>query len=470
MGGSQRPVVGSVIGVRRGIRTRWAAVVLTCAVVLLPACDGTQAPAADERPNVLIILTDDQREGLDVMPATRRWLADGGRSYPNAWVTTPLCCPARATVMTGQYAHNHEVKTNDGGEAKKLDQQSTLQYYLQEAGYSTGLFGKYLNKWPRDEAPPYFDSNLSYSFGAPFVDGEWNKDGEVVQLEGYSTQLLGDAALDFIGGTEAEDDRPWFALITPPAPHIPATPEGKYEDAPVPAWEGNPAVFDDRSDKPPYLQRAGTTFERGSEVRELQLRSLMSVDDMVDRLMNELGRMGERDNTFVLFLSDNGFSWGEFGYLEKSLPYTFVVKVPFLMRGPGIAAGSVDERDVTHVDIAPTIFDATGVAPGFEVPLDGRSLLDEGWSRDHLLLEYWKTSRYTPPTWESLRTKAYQYIRYRAPGGAITFEEFYDLRADPWQTDNLLADRDQTTPSPARLARIERQLDADLACSGTRCP
>ena len=404
------------------------------------------------------------------MPATRRWLAEGGRSYPNAWVTTPLCCPARATVMTGQYAHNHDVKTNDGGEAQKLDQQSTLQYQLQEAGYRTGLFGKYLNKWAADEAPPHFDSNLSYSFGSPFVDGEWNKDGKLVQLKGYSTKLLGDAALDFIAGTESEDDKPWFALITPPAPHTPATPEAKYEDASVPAWAGNPAVFDDRTGKPPFLRTATTSFKGGNRFRKAQLRSLMSVDDMVNRLMKRLGRMGERDNTFVLFLSDNGFSWGEFGFFGKSLPYTYVVKIPFLMRGPGIDAGSVDERNVTHVDIAPTIFDVTGVAGGTEQPLDGRSLMDPGWSRDRLLLEYWKTTRYIPQTWESLRTETYQYVRYRGPGGAITFEEFYDLSADPWQTDNLLADADPASPSPARLAQIRRQLDADLACSGSRCP
>jgi arylsulfatase A-like enzyme len=444
-----------------------ASLVCALALVALVACDDAPPKRTPERPNVLIILTDDQREGLEVMPSTRKWFAEEGRSYPSAWVTTPLCCPARASVMTGRYAHNHRVLTNDFGAAQQLDQKTTLQYRLQQAGYTTGIFGKYLNKWDPEVRPPYFDSNMTYSFGAPFTEGEWNHNGEVVRLEAYWTEVLGDAVFSFLDSAESRDERPWFALITPPAPHIPAIPEDKYADAPVPRWAGNPAVFDDRSDQPPYLQRAKVTFERGKEVRALQYRALMSVDDLVERLMTELEQTGELENTLAFFVSDNGFSWGEFGYLEKSLPYRFVVQVPFLMRGPGIEAGSVDDRDVTHVDIAPTILEVAGIEGG---DLDGRSLLDPGWERDRLLLEYFKTKRFTPPTWQSLRTDEYQYIRYLDPGGTVTFEEFYDLAADPWQTVNLLADDDPATPGAGLLAEIEAQLDADLACRGRACP
>jgi arylsulfatase A-like enzyme len=116
----------------------------------------SSATGATGRPNVLIIVTDDQRGGLGVMPATRTWLKKGGTKFDNAFVTTPLCCPSRASIFTGRYTHNHHVYSNDG-EGPSLIQESTLQYYLQQAGYETALYGKYLNGWDISHPPPYFD-------------------------------------------------------------------------------------------------------------------------------------------------------------------------------------------------------------------------------------------------------------------------------------------------------------------------
>jgi arylsulfatase A-like enzyme len=434
-------------------------------VVLLsaPALGATTALGEETPPNILIIVTDDQREGLDVMPDTLKWFGDGGTEFTNAFVTTPLCCPSRASIMTGRYVHNTGVRTNR--DAAALDQQTTLQYYLHNAGFRTGIFGKFLNSWPLSENPPNFDDWAVFATARhSYSGGQWNVDGSVVTVDDYATRFIADQAESFL---EESSGDPWFLYLAPPNPHAPFTPEPQYEDAEVPEWEANPAVFEeDRSDKPPYVQASSDTFEDGDALRTAQLRTLMSADDMVDDVMSTLEDTGQLDNTLAFFISDNGFMWGEHGLTGKRVPYLQSVKIPMLARWTGrVGAGELDDRFVANIDIAPTTLDAAGVAAPVGPPMDGRSLLTV-YERDRMLTEHYvgdggedDPSGPFPP-WASLIAPNAQYVEYYDDAGAVTFTEYYDLVTDPWQLENLFL------PPP----ELPAQLAADRSCAGESCP
>jgi arylsulfatase A-like enzyme len=460
------------------------------------------AQAAPARPNVLVIVTDDQpTDTLEVMPQTRRWIREAGREFTQAFVTTPLCCPSRATIMTGRYAHNHRVKRNkDSG---LLNQQTTLQRYLGNAGYKTAVAGKYLTSWPMTSNPPYFDrwaimpggSRYSYyNFPAsvhnsqpnvrtvhgylidPVGSSQYsytyspaNMSGFQHAVDQYSTDWVSDRVIGFLDWFERTDASPWLLFVKPTAPHKPFTPEPAYAEAPVSGWSGNSAVEEaDRSGKPPVVQQKSSTLAAGQATRRQQLRTLMSVDDLIGRMFTQLESLGELSSTLVIFTSDNGYLWGEHGLDQwKHFPYTPSVQVPLLIRWPGhLAPGSTDGRLAANIDLVPTILDATGVSPTLVAPLDGRSLLDV-WDRDHLLIEYWLDGNDPEiPRWNSYRSREVQYVEW-LKDGAVTFREYYDLRADPWQLTNLLADGDPSNPD---VSAIQSTLLRDTTCVGAGCP
>lgn len=435
-----------------------------------------RGPGAQQGPpNVLIIVTDDQRDGLKVMPSTRRYFEDGGVKFTNAFVTTPLCCPSRATIFTGRYAHNNGVHTE--ADASKLDQQTTLQYYLQQAGYETAMFGKYLNSWNRSDPPPYFDRWAFFKkSGTAYRDGKWNVNGRVRTIDRYSTDYISHKASRFLEHMDASDPaKPWFVYLATSAPHRPFTPQRRYRHAGVPRWRPDPAVYEsDRSDKPDYVQSQYSTPQTGRVVRKKQFRTLMSVDDLVHQVFRTLNRTDDASNTIAFLISDNGFLWGEHGLTKKTTPYTPSIQVPMLMRWPGhVAAGTTDDRFALNVDIAPTVVAATGVTAG-NAAMDGRSLLDPS-ERDRMMFEYYsdrtivKPGRFPTPTWASLRTAGYQYIEYYGTDGVVpTVDEYYDLQSDPYELDNVLGDSDPSNdPDQATLAQLRAQLNADRMCSGT---
>ncbi|MDQ4144780.1 MAG: sulfatase [Actinomycetota bacterium] len=432
--------------------------------------DGTTSTssAAPDRPNVLIIITDDQRGGLEVMEATRRFFKDEGTRFMKAFATTPSCCPSRASIFTGRYAHNHGVTNNEN--VTRLDHGRTLQRYLQEEGYTTAIFGKYLNEF-KGERPPYFDS-WSVSKGIPekAYDGAvWNDHGELRKIDQYSTSYIADEAVDFVEEAEAADEDPWFMYLTPHAPHRPFVAEARYADAEVPNWKGNPAVFErDLSDKPPFVRDRHLPSRNGFVLRRRQLRTLMSVDDLVADVMERLRELDEQEDTLVIFMSDNGVHWAEHRLRNKLTPYTQSIVIPLFMRWPGkIEPGGNDERIAANIDIAPTVLDAVGMEQ--VEGMDGRSLLDTSWPRDRILTEFEKDGDLPYPTWASIRTRAYQYIEYyAADGNSVRFREYYDLLEDPWQLENLLGDGDPTNDPNTR--RLSRQLAEDRACSEEACP
>ncbi|MDQ4143127.1 MAG: sulfatase [Actinomycetota bacterium] len=433
------------------------------------------ADAAPRRANILIIVTDDQPIGtLAVMPKTRRIFRRGGTEFTNGYVTTPLCCPSRATILTGRYAHNHGVRTQ---EPQQFDARSSFPRYLARAGYQNAIVGKYLNRWGSSPgylppSPPYFDKWATTRPNPPsgFYDTVFNVNGSYRTIERYSTGYIRDKAVQFVRAFEKSDSRPWMLYVAPVAPHLPAIPAPVYRGAPLPPWRGNPSVFEsDKSDKPPFVRAAQATFSSGRWVRARQLRSLMSVDDLIGDLFRELGRLGEGRTTLAIFISDNGFLWADHGLVNKTVPYTRSIRLPLLMRWPGrVPAGVRDPRFAANVDIAPTVLHAAGVGP--DRPMDGKSLL-RSWRRRHMFVEYFRGDTAEAPTWGSVRTGRAQYVEYYDDGGSVVFREYYDLQEDPWQLTNLLGDLEATNdPSPIELAELSERIRAGSTCSGATCP
>jgi arylsulfatase A-like enzyme len=449
------------------IITLLGALVLTGLPASLPA-PARPNQRHNDKPNILIIVTDDQRGTgtLEYMKNTRRIFRKEGTQFEHAFATTPLCCPSRASIMSGLYAHNHKVRSNTGEEVAYLDHRFTIQSYLQQAGYATGIYGKYLNDWDIERPPPYFNDWTIYARGVPYYRGTYNVNGQVEEVHKYSTTLLEDRTERFVKLLEHDDSRPWFAYVATAAPHGPAFPEFRHRNKHVKRWYGNRAVFEyDRTDKPPVVQTQHKDLEDGRRVRRNQLRSLASVDDMVKQIFKTLDRLKE-DNTLAFFVSDNGEMWSEHGLLGKTFPYSYSIEIPFLMRWPGhVEEGAVDNRVAANIDITPTILDAAGLtAPR---PLDGQSLLTS-MRRSRLLLEYWKSPDFGTEPWASLRTDHMQYVEWYDDRGAVTFREYYNLDKDPWQLQNLLGDLNPLNDPDVKA--LSDQLARDRQCSGASCP
>ncbi len=413
-----------------------------------------QPAQAAERPNVLLVLVDDMRVGEDfysVLPDTMRMFSRWGTEFPNAVATTPSCCPSRASIFSGQYSHNHGVTNNLL--AHELDQTHTMQYELQQADYLTAIAGKFLNKW--DDTPPYFDKYalLPGSSPYPYYNATWNINGRRRTISGYTTDHVGRKGVAFLRHFEQQDDdAPWFMQLSPYAPHKPATPKRKYADARVPRWKETPATTEsDISDKPPWLSPAGKKSVKF--LRRKMLRTLMSVDDMVDRMRRVLRKLGETRDTMIIFMSDNGYILYEHQLDTKGKPYDPSVRLPFFVKWPGVLARGVHPRIVTNNDLAPTIYDAAGIEPGYTV--DGRNFLTS--DRDHAYIEYLAGDH----PWTSLWSPEWTYVRYDLDG----FQEFYD---EPWQLENPYGDSDLVN-DPVSTA-WDAELEDARDCAGETCP
>jgi arylsulfatase A-like enzyme len=444
------------------------------AAALLVAAGCVSGPKENQpppHPNILIIITDDQRPTgtMGVMPKTRHWLGDGGTTYPRGVVTTPVCCPSRSSIFSGLYVHNHGVKTNE--DAEKLAPGHLLQTYLQGDGYRTSIIGKYLvHPGPYDDPahasidPPHFDDWKTFLGG--YRNTLFNVNGDLQRVHEYATRYIADSAVQQLDDYENDDAQPWFLYVAPFAPHFPWVPATRYKDATLPPWHPSPSVRrPSAAGKPPWVARARVRFSQSVKARNHQLRTLMSVDDLVGRVMTEADRLGELNDTLVFFLSDNGYHWGEHGLSEKSSPYLESVGVPFFVRWPGhIAEGTTDGRLVANIDIAPTALSAAGIAP--TRPMDGKSLLSPSRHR-YLLLEHWKESELNlkVPNWDGLLWKSSEYIWTPSPGKPA-FQEYYDLKKDPYEQNNL-ASRPAMKP---RLRVLERRLQRARRCAGVNCP
>ena len=391
---------------------RRAAVVAGLAAALLPAdASHAQDPpnAAARGPNVIVVMTDDQRyDDMGPMVNTQRLIADAGVTFTRSFVSYPVCCPSRATFLTGQYAHNNGVKClyiDCGGGYTALRQKSYLPVWLHDAGYVTGHIGKFLNGYGKDLKPPDIPRGFDEWYGLidPFTyrmwgyeifeNGERKTYGSVRRERArlYQTDVLKRKTLEFIRG-HAPDAAPFFLSVAFLAPHhesghtqdltghlVRPAPRhrGRYAGLPLP----KPPNYneDNMSDKPGFYARFNRRITPKREAAILtRLRerweSLLAVDEAVGEIIGELRRFGELDNTYVIFTSDHGYMQGEHRVRQgKMLPYDPSTQVPLLIRGPGIPRGRRSKALVGNVDLAPTILKATST----RLPriLDGRSIL-----------------------------------------------------------------------------------------------
>ena len=263
--------------------------------------------AAHARPNILIVMTDDQaaRGTMDVMPRTTRLIGERGTAFREAHATTPSCCPSRASFFTGRYVHNHRVTSNTASAPARLSARRSSTS-SSASGYRTALFGKYLNGWPFGKPLPYFDD---YAHTTPQYEGaSWNQNGRIWRnVQRYNTDVISNLAVKFIRRSERKDRKPWLAWLTPLAPHLPSTPAARHRDEPLPPVPQTPALAeDDVLDKPGFLDATRGYPDMIETVRDDGRRSLMAVDEMVGRVVGELKRKRELRNTLIVFTSDNG--------------------------------------------------------------------------------------------------------------------------------------------------------------------
>jgi N-acetylglucosamine-6-sulfatase len=438
--------------------------------LLLGTCVGS-AQAAD-RPNVVMILTDDQRaDHMSVAghkflktPHMDRIAAEGAR-FTNMFVTTSLCSPSRASMLSGLYAHAHGVSNNFTDYPTDLESFPTR---LQSEGYETAYIGKWHMGEGSDEKRPGFDYWVSHKGQGQYYDNEFNVNGETKQIEGYYTSVVTDLALDWLGDRK-EEDAPFLMILGHKAPHTPFTPEKKYEsiydDFPIgypgSAYhlEGKPGWVQQRIDTwhgiygPIYGFRKDFPNDSPEDVIHFDkfvrsyTASVKSVDDSVGEIYAALEKMGELDNTVLIFTSDNGFFLGEYGMSDKRTMHEASIKVPLLARYPKlIPAGKVIHEQVLNIDIAPTILDFCDAPELKDIHGQSWKPLTEGQACDwrkawYYEYNYEKQFPYTPNV-RGVRTSDWKYVRYPHGDGSPDrhMAELYHLKSDPDEARNLIDD------------------------------
>jgi arylsulfatase A-like enzyme len=428
------------------------------------ACQNAEPTQRSARPNVLVIVTDDQRaDTLWAMPATRRLIGKEGVTFENAVVTTPLCCPSRASIYSGMYAHNHGVWDNHNASGI-LDTDSTVQRVLRDNGYFTAHVDRYLNRWSEwTNRPPDFDL---YAIQLDPLSA-WEPRNVLVNgrrsfVREYSTKWIKRKAIRFIERFESRDDsNPWLTFVTTRAPHLPAVPEAKYRKSSVCCFTPPPSLGETLHDKPELGTLPPIDIGEVKRGRRNQLRSLKSVDDGLADLVTRLEELDELRNTLIIFTSDNGYFWGEHNLTSKRWPYDESIRVPLLMRwdGQDIQRGTIRSDVVANIDIAPTIYDASGIEPPYTV--DGSSLLT-GEPRSEILIEYTHDpGAPNVPPYRAIWTPGDVFVNFPASGR----NELY-LEDDPFQLHNLYHSSDDVPDPQPYLERIGAWSD----CSGSDCP
>ena len=450
----------------------------------------TPAVASPGAPNIVLISTDDQTlDELRWMPQTRRLLGGAGATFTNFLAPHPLCCPSRAQILTGQYAQNNGVRDNGGRHggvrAFAEAEQEALPVWMANAGYRTGFLGKYLNGYTTDRGvPPGWEEWDATVAGIFDYYGFTQFDGtDTSTPAGHQTDYLAARSAQFIDEAST-DDRPFFLWASYSAPHgtcIGDT-EGRCAAPPIPAkrdaeryagvaapFRGSPGVREtDLDDKPGFVTEAGPADPREMQTLFTQrIRSLAAVDDAVATTVAALRHTGELDDTLVVFVSDNGYLFGEHSYVGKIVPYEESLRVPLLVRGPGVPAGVVRDQVALMTDLAPT-FAAVADADPLR-PVDGTDLLpwarhDAGQPERTVLLQAgWRGADPERKLWlyRGVRTDRYTYVRWRTDD----LVELYDRSTDPDELDNV-GDDPRYAAVVDELAHRTRKLGR---CSGPSC-
>ena len=461
------------------------------AAVLAGACGGgsstapttaaSATPTPAPRPNIVLVLADDlDVDSAQLLPRLPVVMGQPGLTFSRAYVTTALCAPSRASILTGQYAHNHRLiysEPPDGGFPSFHGDASTIAVWLKAGGYRTALLGKYLNGYPHGAAETYVPPGWDEWFGhlSDFEDGRYynywiNDNGSISrygsQPDEYSTDVLTRRAVDYIQKA-AGRAQPFFLYLAPEAPHAPAIPPDRHSgEFPREGCLRSPSFNEaDVRDKPAWVQgiplmtdadiKRADSFERG------RLRTTRAVEDMMDQVLAALVAAGKLDNTYVFFASDNGLLMGEHRAVgRKNNHYEESIRVPLMVRGPGVPAGQVIAHPVLNIDLAPTFAELARISIPDSV--DGRSFapllrasppgLDQ-WRSDFLL------EHFAEGVSSALRTADVLYAELES--GEL---ELYDMRKDPYQVDSLHRKVDRSVLEP-----FSRRLAALANCRGAGC-
>jgi arylsulfatase A-like enzyme len=458
-------------------RRAYLAGVAAVAVALVAACTGaglatsTASAQSSDRPNIVVVLTDDQRwDTLGAMPTVEKALVTHGVTFTNSFVVNSLCCPSRTSLLTGQYSHSTGVYLNapPHGGFPSFHDTRTIATVLHAAGYTTGLFGKYLNRYGVGAAdaryvPPGWDHWTAFLGKTSYYDYRLVDQGRVRhygrEASDYSTDVLAQKAASFVAHARA----PFFLEFTPFGPHEPATPPRRYAKALQHLSWTKPSSFDERdlSDKPAYIRRLAPLNQKQlgqvERFRRQQLVAALAVDDAVRAILNALKARHMLRSTMIVFASDNGVSWGEhhLAAARKLVPYEESIRVPLVIRYDPLthARRRDDGRLALNIDLAPTF----AALAGRTMPrAEGRSLVPllagnrPAWRRDFLVEHLVGRPQRDVPSYCAVRGERYKYVLYQTRE-----EELYDLRLDPRELENQ-ASNSTLAPLKAHLrSRLE---------------
>jgi N-acetylglucosamine-6-sulfatase len=426
--------------------------------------------------NVVFILSDDHR--YDAMSFLGHQfartpvmdsMAENGAYIRNALVTTALCSPSRASILTGLYTFRHRVIDNN-----RPIPPGTVYFpqYLHKAGYATGFIGKWHMGGESDRPQPGWDHWVSFAgqgeYLPPTPDYTLNVDGKRVKQKGYITTELTDYAIQWLK-QQKPAEKPFFLYLSHKAVHANFTPEDRYEDTFKDLTFARPASEKETTAdrlKPRWLRDQrnswhGVDFPYHSELDieryyKRYCETLRSVDDSIGRVLQQLKDMGIHDETLVIYMGDNGFMFGEHGLIDKRTAHEVSMRVPMLVQCPEIIKpGTVLDQMIANIDVGPTVMEAMGL----ETPshMDGRSFLpllcgrDIPWRDRFLYVYYWEKNFPQTPTMFALRTPKAKYITYY---GLWDSDEFYDLAADPEESRNLIDEASRLS----EIRRMENQL------------
>lgn len=513
---------------RFGVRFRWLMIpaikhvlgALLCCSLMAPtlAATGETTPVGlgGARPNFVFILADD----LDALttplwsalPRTQELLQARGITFDQAFAPTPICCAARASILTGSYGHNTGVLTN-GGDFGGWDtffsngqESRTFPLYLQNAGYETALIGKYMNGLEADElhVPPGWSewivgTNIDFYTG---YDYTLNENGVLVSYgdapSDYSTDVLAGFAVDFVQRVAGSDKAPFFLYFAPTAPHLPLPPAPRHADHPfrdAKAPQRPNFNESDLSDKPRWLRLSGESRKRSvnnwnDTDFSNRMGSLYALDEAVAAIVDALSQQGVLENTYLIFTSDNGYNLGAHRLLHKMAPYEESIQIPLVIAGPGITPRH-ESRQALHIDFAPTFLALAGIP--IPPDIDGRSLVplldpasQDPWRRDFIVQYHggdvfegigaelppaflYLGSGLDVPTYRAVRETQYTYIEwYDALGGYHDYE-LYDRVSDPFQLKNLIGTLRGQLQYRSVVSSLRERLDALEACQGLSC-